>query len=198
MKLPAASRQSPALGGVGLTVMMLLVPLVGSLAGVVRAVLLEGAGQWRLAFWVLPLLGPITVVAALAVWVGRRRPAAGWWGGLAAALVAAVYNFVALHPEVNRDANIGVGIHIMLGWLFPLGPAFLIGAGLGLLVEKWRGVSPSPPLPPWKTLSPCPRCGPGCGRWWCLRSRGWRWLYSRLYGWGGRGMWETLSVCCWP
>lgn len=145
---------------------MLLISLVGSLAGVIRAVLLEGTGQWGLAFWVLPLLGPVAVVAVLAVWVGRRKPGAGWWGGIAAALVAAVYNFVALHPEYNRDANIGMGIHIMLGWLFPLGPAFLVGAGLGLLAERGRGLPPSPaaledarPLPPlrpwlWPLLLP--------------------------------------------
>lgn len=43
----------------------------------------------------------------------------------------------------------------MLGWVFPLGPAFLVGAGLGLLVQKGRGLPPSPaaledarPLPP--------------------------------------------------
>lgn len=134
---------------------MLLVSLAGSLAGIVRATVLDGAGRWNLTLWVLPLLGPVAVVAALAVWVGRRSPAAGWWGGIAAALVAAVYNFEALHPEYNEDANIGMGIHIMLGWLFPLGPAFLVGAGLGLLVERQRGLPPSPaalenarPLPP--------------------------------------------------
>lgn len=162
-KRSAVSLQPP---GLGLPVLMLGIAGMGVMAGVVRAVVLEGPQWWSLALLGVFLLLPVAAVAAFGLWMARRSPGAALGGGLSAALVAAAFNFVALHPESNRDANIGLGLYWMFGWLFPLGPAFLLGATLGGLVERRRGLSPSPaaledarPLPPlrpwlWPLLVP--------------------------------------------
>ncbi|MPY66886.1 hypothetical protein F8S09_09315 [Deinococcus sp. SDU3-2] len=81
------------------------------------------------------------------------------WGGVGAALASVWSSVTLLDPEVNRDANIGMGFYWVLGWLFPLGPAFGIGMALGLLAGRRHGLPPSPaaledarPLPalaPW-------------------------------------------------
>ncbi|MBB5235174.1 hypothetical protein [Deinococcus budaensis] len=140
---------------------MLSIASLGIVAGTVRAALLE-PGKWSLPGLILgawvPLL-PVAVVAAFCLWLARASPGAALGGGVAAALGAAVYSFELLHPKYNQDANIGLGLYMLFGWLFPLSPAFLVGAGLGSLVERRRGLPPSPtaledawPLPrlrPW-------------------------------------------------
>jgi hypothetical protein len=138
-----------------LPLLMLGIAGLGIVAGVVRAVVLEGAGWWSMALWTPLMLAPVGVVAAYALWTARRSPQAATWGGIAAALAGAVFNFVVLHPDDNRDANIGLGLYALLGWVFPLAPAYLVGSLLGMLVERRRGFLPSPaalndarPLPP--------------------------------------------------
>ncbi|WP_272976352.1 hypothetical protein [Deinococcus geothermalis] len=160
--LHAASSQRPAGGGLGLPLLMLGIAGLGVVAGTVRAVLLGGPGGWGWLLYAVWLLLPVAVVAAFCLWLSRASPGAALGGGLAAALVAAAFNFEALHPKYNEDANIGLGIYLILGWAFPLGPAVLLGGLIGALVERRRGKPPSPaaledarPLPPlWPWLLP--------------------------------------------
>ncbi|WP_104991309.1 hypothetical protein [Deinococcus sp. NW-56] len=166
MKRPASSGQPPAFGGLGLVLLMLGFTGLGVVLGLLRAVSLEGPEWWKLASWTPLLLAPVGVMAALTLWLGRRHPTAAAWGGVGAALASVWASLTLLHPEVNRDANIGMGFYGVLGWIFPLGPAFGLGALLGLLAERRRGLPPSPaaledarPLPPlrpwlWPLLAP--------------------------------------------
>ncbi|MCP2014868.1 hypothetical protein L1280_002020 [Deinococcus sp. HSC-46F16] len=144
MRQPASSGQPPAFGGIRLVLLMLGLAGLGVVLGLLRAVSLEGPGWWSLASWTPLLLAPVGVMAALALWLGRRQPTAAAWGGVGAALASVWASVSLLHPEVNRDANLGMGLYGMLGWLFPLGPAFGVGAGLGLLAEGRHGLPPSP------------------------------------------------------
>ncbi|GBF05108.1 hypothetical protein DAERI_030274 [Deinococcus aerius] len=142
-----------------LPLVMLGIAGLGAVAGGVRAALLEPGRSSLLGLiftaW-MPLL-PVAVVAAFCLWLARTSPGAALGGGVAAALVAALYTFELLHPKYNQDANIGLGLYLMLGWLFPLGPAVLAGGLLGALVERLRGRPPTaptdarplPPLRPW-------------------------------------------------
>lgn len=155
MRQPASSGQPPAFGGIRLVLLMLGLAGLGVVLGLLRAVSLEGPGWWSLASWTPFLLAPVGVMAALALWLGRRQPTAAAWGGVGAALASVWASLTLLHPEVNRDANIGLAMYVVLGWIFPLGPAFGIGMGLRLLAERRRGLPPSPaaredawPLPP--------------------------------------------------
>lgn len=88
MKSPAASRRSPGFGGAGLPLWMLGIAGAGVLAGLLRAVGLEGPEWWRLAIWTPVLLAPVGVLAALAVGLARRRPLAAAWGGIGGALAS--------------------------------------------------------------------------------------------------------------
>ncbi|WP_216325428.1 hypothetical protein [Deinococcus aestuarii] len=157
MKLSAFSGQPSAWSGWRLPLLMVGIAGLGVVAGVVRAGLLE-PDRWSLLgslFYAPWLLLPVAAVAAFCVWLARVSPGAALGGGVAAALVAAVYTFELLHPKDNQDANIGLGLYLAFGWLFPLGPAVLVGGLSGFLEERLRNRSPSPaaledarPLPP--------------------------------------------------
>ncbi|KEF34277.1 hypothetical protein RDMS_07690 [Deinococcus sp. RL] len=169
---------------------------LGVVAGVLRAVSLEGPGGWRLASYAPLLLAPVGVMAALALGLGRRHSVAAAWGGVGAALASVWASVALLHPEVNRDANIGMGMYGMLGWIFPLGPAFLLGAGLGRLAERRRGLPPPPPR--WRTPGPGPRSRPGCGRCSLRRWPRWWWRRGPLCGWEKPGWWTRRDcLACW-
>ncbi|EYB67327.1 hypothetical protein DEIPH_ctg044orf0047 [Deinococcus phoenicis] len=145
---------------------MLGIAGLGIAAGTVRAVLLEGAGGWSWLLSAVWLLLPVAVIAAFCLGLSRRSPVAALGGGVATALVAALYTFELLHPKYNGDANIGLGLYLTFGWLFPLGPAALLGSLVGAGVERLRGGPPTPaapadapPLPPlrpwlWPLLVP--------------------------------------------
>ncbi|GAA5533274.1 hypothetical protein [Deinococcus aluminii] len=154
---PAAFSLQPS--GLGLPLLMLGLASLGIVAGTVRAALLNGPGGWGQLLVAVWLLLPVAVIAAFCLGLSRRSPGAALWGGVTAALAAALYTFELLHPKYNGDANIGLGLYLTLGWLFPLGPALLVGGLLGALVERRRGGPPSaaapgdarplPPLRPW-------------------------------------------------
>lgn len=138
---------------------MLCIAALGVLAGMIRAAVLHGQGLERslasLSITLPVMLAPVGVLAAYAVWLQRRNWVAAIWGGLAAAGGAAIYGFMLLHPEMNRDANIGMGLYWMFGWFYPLGLVFALGAALGTGVEKRRKTPSetaqllSVPLKPW-------------------------------------------------
>ena len=135
-------------GDTRLALGMLALGLAGALVGVLRAVLLEGPRWWNLLSTAPALLAPLGIVAALVVWT-RHRAAARWrvaatWGGWAAALAAAGVGVAMFDPDINRDANIGMGLYLMFGWLYPLGPVALVGALAGLIWEHFQPGVPEP------------------------------------------------------
>ncbi|CAM4124911.1 hypothetical protein [Deinococcus marmoris] len=123
-----------------LPLLMLGIAGLGILAGVVRVAMMDGLGLGRSLLSlsvVLPvLLVPVGVLAAFAVWLRRRNRVGAVWGGLSAAGGAAIYSFMLLHPEMNRDANIGLSLYWMFGWFYPLGLVFSLGAALGTWVGR--------------------------------------------------------------
>ncbi|CAM3233901.1 DUF3995 domain-containing protein [Deinococcus saxicola] len=131
-----------------LPLLMLGVAGLGVVAGVVRATALDSQELGRslpsLAIALPVMLAPVGVLAAFAVWLQRRNRIEAVWGGVAGAVGAAIYSFVLLRPELNRDANIGLSLYWMFGWFYPLGLVFALGAALGGLAERWRGLPPSP------------------------------------------------------
>ncbi len=142
------ARMTKSVGDTRLALGMLALGLAGALVGVLRAVLLEGPRWWSLLTSAPLLLAPLGIVAALVVWT-RHRAAARWrvaatWGGWAAALAAAGVGVAMFDPDINRDANIGAGIYLMFGWVFPLGPVALLGALTGLVWEHFRPARPEP------------------------------------------------------
>ena len=103
-----------------------------------------------------PLLGlflllPVMVVAALCL--NLRGEGVRWGAGLAAASVAAYCNFVLLDPQYNQDANIGLGLYMIGGFVILLLPAALLGGFIGRLIRPDRDASPAPraslPQAPW-------------------------------------------------
>ena len=142
------ARMTKRVGDTRLALGMLALGLTGALVGVLRAVLLEGPRWWSLLIGAPALLAPLGIVAALVVWT-RHRAAARWrvaaaWGGWAAALGAAGLSVAILDPAMNRDANIGMGLYLMFGWLYPLGPVALVGALAGLVWGQFRPARPEP------------------------------------------------------
>lgn len=117
---------------------MLLLPLLGAVLGVLRAVITGDAQWWILLLWLPALVWPVLPCLAL---IRRLETDAHWpasalaVGGLFAALTAAYLAFMLLAPEYNRDANIGLGIYVLFGWLVPVLPAFGLGALLGYLLK---------------------------------------------------------------
>lgn len=151
-------------GDTRLALGMLALGLTGALVGVLRTVLLEGPRWWNLLSTAPALLAPLGIVVALVVWI-RYRAATRWrvaatWGGWAAALAAAGVGVAMFDPDINRDANIGMGLYLMFGWLYPLGLVALVGALAGLGWEHFRptgsesiraepAVGSAGPLGPW-------------------------------------------------
>lgn len=123
-----------------LPLLMLAIAGLGVVAGEVRAAVLDGdelrSLLTSLATTLPVLLAPIGVLAAFAAWLQRRNRTEAVWGGLAVAVGAALYSFALLHPELNRDANIGLGLYWMFGWFYPLGLVFALGAALGTRVAR--------------------------------------------------------------
>lgn len=154
----------------GLVLTMLAVTYAGHLLR--WAVSPEAAGL-ALGFGVLLLL-PVLAVAA--VCVGRPHPGVRWGAGLGAALAAAFCDFVLLDPADNQDANIGLGLYFIGGFVLVLGPAALLGGGLGGLLLP--NAVPDEPLPPlswrgWGWPLVLPLLGAGVGVWaeWRLQQR---------------------------
>ena len=141
------ARMTKRVGDTRLALGMLALGLTGALVGVLRAVLLEGPRWWSLLIGAPALLAPLCIVAALVVWTrhrGTRWRVAAAWGGWAAALAAAGVGVAMFDPDINRDANIGMGLYLMFGWLYPLGPVALLGALAGLVWEHFRPARPEP------------------------------------------------------
>jgi hypothetical protein len=130
---------------------MLGVPLLGSLASVARGVLLGSEDGVNLLVVAALLLLPVAVMAALCIWASQRNKGAAWGAGLMVVIVATVLNFSLLMPEQFRDASMPISLYVLLGWLFPLLPAALLGGMMG--AAFWRGPalvkSPTLPLMPW-------------------------------------------------
>ena len=132
----------------------------------------EAAGL-ALGFGVVLLL-PVLAVAALCV--SRPHPGVRWGAGLGAALAAAFCDFVLLDPQFNQDANIGLGLYLLGGFVVALGPAALLGGLLGRVLLPHA--APDAPLPPlswrgwgWPLLLPL--LGAGLNVWavWRLLNR---------------------------
>lgn len=119
---------------------LLGIAFLGNLAR--AAVSPEGAGL-ALAFGSFLLL-PLLPVLALAL--QQRHPGVRWGAGLAAALASALCSFVLLDPQHNQDANIGLGLYVIFGWVPVLGGAALLGGLLGRLALPHAPTDP--PLPP--------------------------------------------------
>lgn len=118
---------------VRLPLLMLGINLLGVLAGFLRD---PGGPFWSpLAFLTtgVLLLAPLAPLALLAHFLARRSALEATLGGLLAAGAAACCCFILLDPELNRDANIGLGLYWMFGVIFPLGAAYLLGIIAGKL-----------------------------------------------------------------
>lgn len=125
-----------------LPVALLGLSLLSILGGVIRAVMLDGVRHWTLLHHAIPLLCPVAVWVALCWFWSRRASVTARGEALGAALsvtlVAAVVNVVVLHPQYNQDANIGLGLYVLLGALYPLGPAGVGGGLVGHLLARRR------------------------------------------------------------
>lgn len=124
--------------------------VLGSGAGVVRAVWLE-PDTWPSLFTLGALLWPVVLVGAACFIAGENHAAAARGASAGAGIAAAFSHFVLLHPELNRDANIGFGMYVMYGALLPLAPAALLGSVLSVLLMRGKpsAFSPRSPLRPW-------------------------------------------------
>ncbi|THF68238.1 hypothetical protein E7T06_17225 [Deinococcus sp. Arct2-2] len=129
---------------------MLGVPLLGSLASVVRGLLLGKSDALNVGFAILFLL-PISIITALCIWVGQRSKGAAWGAGLGVVIVATVVNVYLLMPEHRQDSDIPYSIYMLTGWLFPLMPAALLGGVVGVAVwpEPKQVRRPTLPVKPW-------------------------------------------------
>ncbi len=120
----------------GTVILMVLISLLG--------ILLEFIGfeqdkntQTNAYLYYFPfILVPLFVYVIIVLLLVKREPAV-LVGGLVAAFAMAIYNFIILLPKYNVDANIGLGLYVLFGWIFPIGPAFLIGTGIGKLVLNY-------------------------------------------------------------
>ncbi|ANE43057.1 hypothetical protein [Deinococcus puniceus] len=134
-----------------LPALMLGVPLLGSLASMARGVLLGSEDCMNLLVVAALLLLPVAVMVSLCIWVSQRNKGAAWGAGLMVVIVATGVNFYLLMPEHFRDASMPISLYVLLGWLFPLLPAALLGGMMGAAL--WRGPtqvkSPTLPLVPW-------------------------------------------------
>lgn len=127
-----------------LTLAMLGMAFLGNVA---RAVVSPEAARLALGFGPLLLL-PLLPVLALAL--QQRHPGVRWGAGLAAALASALCSFVLLDPQHNQDANIGLGLYVIFGWIPVLGGAALLGGLLGRLALPHAPTDPPLPLLSWR------------------------------------------------
>ncbi|ADV67077.1 hypothetical protein [Deinococcus maricopensis] len=126
---------------VTLTAAVLGVGTAGALIGTLRAVLLDGPGRWSMLTWTPYVLMPLLLLTGLSFLLGRAVPSvrrASTFALLGSAVLGAAYTVVGLDPRYNEDANIGLGLYTLLGWLFPLGPAYLLALGGALLLPGVR------------------------------------------------------------
>lgn len=112
-------------------------------------------GREYAVFYGSMLLLPVLAVGA--VLTRLRGPGARIGAALAVGLAAAWANHYLLDPAMNEDANMGLGLYVFGGFVAVLLPAALLGAGVGWLFDRGRGVTsaaeagePAPllPLPP--------------------------------------------------
>ena len=90
----------------------------------------------------LPILSwPLLPMALLAALRYRHAPQEATFGGLLAAVAGAACCFVLLDPELNRDANIGMGLYFIFGAIFPLGAAYVPGLVIGQIMS-WIRTNP--------------------------------------------------------
>ncbi len=95
---------------------MLGVPMLGSLASVVRGMLMGESALFELAFMLVFLL-PVFIITAVCVWLADRNKGAAWGGGLGVVIVATGVNFYLLMPEHRGDIDIPYSIYMLIGWI---------------------------------------------------------------------------------
>ena len=77
------------------------------------------------AFLTLPPL------ALAGLCLSQRRRGVRWGAGVGVGLAAAYANFMLLDPQYNQDANIGLGLYLLGGFVPVLGAGALLGALIG-------------------------------------------------------------------
>lgn len=98
--------------------------------------LLESPSLLAAVVTVLLMLVPSLVIGSFSLLV--TAPAPRWGSALGTGLAAAVCNFVLLDPQYNQDANIGLGLYWIGGFVVMLGLPALLGALLGRLLSRRR------------------------------------------------------------
>lgn len=95
---------------------------------------------WSLIYG-LQLLSPLLLLGLPTALLHRRYPWATTGAGLLSALAGAWYCYILGDPKYNQDANIGLGMYLLFGALWPLGPVWLFGGVVGQVVSwvaEWR------------------------------------------------------------
>lgn len=121
-----------------LPLLMLGINSLGVLAGLLREPQLYPLTLPLVLTTMLMLSLPLLPLAWLAYVRSARLPREAALGGLLASVTGAVCCYVLLEPELNRDANIGMGLYGIFGVIFPLGAAYVTGLMLGQVVAWFK------------------------------------------------------------
>ncbi|RTR29460.1 hypothetical protein [Deinococcus radiophilus] len=133
---------------------LLAVMLLTGLAGTALR-LLSDPGETLPTLLLTGLYLSLPLLAAAGLTVSQPRRGVCWGAGLGAALAAAYCNYVLMDPQYNQDANIGLGLYLLGGFVLVLGPAALLGGALGYLFGPQEQSEPATSyLPLWPWLKP--------------------------------------------